>query len=146
MSLLELAALLAGSMLPVQAGINGRLGRDLANPVFATFVSFALGTMALLLYVAAARQKLPSGSTITNIPWWAWTGGILGAVYVTGVVWITPKIGVAAAMILVIVGQIVTSAALDHFGAFGLTAHPMNMGRMCGIALLIGGVLMVRKF
>ena len=35
---------------------------------------------------------------------------------------------------------------LDHFGAFGTPQHPISLGRLAGIALVLAGVLMVRRF
>ena len=35
---------------------------------------------------------------------------------------------------------------LDHFGAFGQPVQPMNLGRIAGVALVIAGVVMVRRF
>ena len=145
MPILELAALLAGAVLPVQASINGRLGRDLNSPVLATLISFVAGTVALGLYALAIRIRIPAAADLGSIPWWAWTGGAMGAVYVTGVVYVTPKIGVGAAMALVITGQIVTSALLDHFGAFGIDAHPVDFRRLIGFAMVIIGALLVRR-
>ena len=34
---------------------------------------------------------------------------------------------------------------LDHFGAFGAPRQPINIGKMAGVALVIGGVLLVRR-
>jgi len=45
-----LLALVAGLMLPIQAGLNSEMGRVLKSPVYASIVSFATGLIALLVY------------------------------------------------------------------------------------------------
>jgi transporter family-2 protein len=34
---------------------------------------------------------------------------------------------------------------LDHFGAFGIEPRPVNLGRVAGLALVVLGVLLVRR-
>ncbi len=42
-------ALALGAVLPMQAAINSRLAKTAGNPVMAAFVSFAVGTIALMI-------------------------------------------------------------------------------------------------
>ncbi len=46
----------------------------------------------------------------------------------------------------VIAGQLIGSVALDHFGALGLPQQAISPGRALGIAFLIAGVFLIRKF
>ncbi len=146
MKILWLPALLAGAILPLQAVINGRLSKELGNPVLASLVSFLVGTVCLVLYCVATRAALPNAQTLARIPAWAWIGGLTGAFYMVGVVSLVPRLGVSVTMGLVIAGQITLSALLDHFGLFGVEAHPLNAGRACGIVLLAAGVFLVKRF
>lgn len=47
--LLIVFAMVAGALLPTQAGINAQLARKLGHPLLAASVSFSLGALALLL-------------------------------------------------------------------------------------------------
>ncbi|MEY2832780.1 MAG: hypothetical protein RLZZ574_2038 [Cyanobacteriota bacterium] len=47
--LLVLAAVVAGGLLPTQAGINTQLARNLGHPLLAASVSFVVGAIALSL-------------------------------------------------------------------------------------------------
>ena len=80
--ILLLLAFGAGCCLPVQAGINTLLRRFLGEPMQAALVSFAVGTLALWVYSLAARHTWPSISQLSAVPWWMWTGGVLGAIFV----------------------------------------------------------------
>nr|WP_321260326.1 DMT family transporter [uncultured Pseudodesulfovibrio sp.] len=55
-----LFALLAGAMMPVQAGINLRLKGSLGDPIWAATASFAVGTLVLLAYAFATKAPIPS--------------------------------------------------------------------------------------
>jgi bacterial/archaeal transporter family-2 protein len=46
---------------------------------------------------------------------------------------------------LVIAGQVLAAVTLDHFGAFGLTPHPIGAARLAGAVLLIAGVVLIRE-
>ena len=146
MNVLWLSALLAGMVLPLQAVINGRLSKEIGSPVLASFVSFFVGTVCLGLYCLATRVALPSAQSPGRLPPWLWMGGMIGALYMVGVVSLVPRLGVSVTMGLVIAGQIVLAACLDHFGLLGLHTHPLNAGRLLGIALLIAGVILVKRF
>jgi transporter family-2 protein len=143
-----LLAAAAGAMLPVQAGVNAQLARFVGGPVRASFVSFLVGTIALLLLSLAlvASKPLPSGSKLAGAPWWVWVGGLLGAFYVVGVIVSAPRLGAVALIAAVVAGQSVCSVLADQFGWVGFPEHSANPGRLAGLALLFAGVALVRIF
>ena len=143
-----LLAVAAGAMLPVQAGVNAQLARFVGGPVRASFVSFLVGTIALLLLSVAliASKPLPSGSRLGGAPWWVWVGGLLGAFYVVGVIVTAPRLGAVALIAAVVAGQSVCSVLADQFGWVGFPQHSATPGRLAGLALLFAGVALVRIF
>ena len=147
MSLLYLLlAAAAGAMLPVQVGVNAQLARFVGGPVRASFVSFLVGTIALLALSIAILKPLPSGSRLGGAPWWVWVGGLLGAFYVVGVIVSAPRLGAVALIAAVIAGQSVCSVLADQFGWVGFPEHPVSAGRVAGIACVFAGVVLVRVF
>jgi len=141
-----LVCLLAGALMPLQAGVNAQLARWVGHPVSASLVSFAVGTLALLAYGAALRPGLPAPTTLAAAPWWVWVGGLLGAVFVTAAAAFAPRLGAATFISITIAGQVLVSILLDHFGAVGFSARPLTPLRLLGALLLVAGVLLVRKF
>jgi transporter family-2 protein len=139
-------ALGAGGVIAVQAAVNSRLGRELGNPALATFISFATGTVCILLYCLLAKITLPASQSVLRVPVWAWCGGLLGAVYVLIVITTTPKLGVGTMVGLTVAGQMLMAVALDHFGMLGLERHPISFGRLAGMALLIAGVVLLKRY
>ena len=139
------AVVLAGGATALQAPTNARLASAVGSPVNAAFISFAVGTAALAL-VAAALQARPDVAAVKGLPWWTWIGGLYGAVFVAAAAWGVPRLGVALTITLMVAGQLLISVVLDHFGAMGVPRQPIGWGRAAGVALVIAGVVMVRRF
>jgi len=142
--LLLVLAVAAGAGLPFQAGVNASLATALESPLRAALVSFAAGTLLLLVVALVFAGGLPSGSRLSEAPWWAWTGGAFGALYVTVAVVVAPRLGVVFLLAATLAGQAVASAVIDHLGWVGLRDHPISPGRLAGVALTLVGVGMVR--
>lgn len=140
-----LLALLAGALIPVQTTYNALLGRSLGNAVQATTASFLVATLVMLLGVVATRTALPTGAQLGAVPPLAWAGGAIGAAYIMAVVWAAPRVGIASVTILVVVGQVLSAMLIEHFGWFGAAHHPISLWRVAGVALLLAGILAIRK-
>jgi len=138
-------AILAGCALPFQGTINGRLGKSIDSPVYASFFSFLIGTIALLAYSMITQGPIKI-QNVKQVPMYEWSGGIIGAFYVLVVILMLPRLGAALTFSLVVAGQMIISLLLDHTGILVATQHPINIWRALGLALVIGGVILVRKF
>lgn len=137
--------LVAGALLPIQAGLNSRLGKVTGNAVYASFISFVVGAVALLVYIAVTRQPV-SWTGFRSSGAMDWTGGILGAFYVTVTILAFPRIGPALTFGLVVAGQMVVSVLLDHTNVLVSQPHSFNVYRLIGIILVISGVVLIRKY
>ena len=140
-----LLALLNGVVLPVQAGVNAQLRVGLGHPLLAAVTSFAVGTVALVACAAAARVPVPGVAGLARMPWWYWTGGLLGAAYVLAAVVLAPRLGAATLVAAVVAGQLIASLALDHFGLVGYPQHPVTPARVIGAALLLAGLWLIQR-
>lgn len=138
-------ALVSGALLPIQGGINAKLGKAIVSPVHASFISFLVGAAALFSYLLITRQ--PAQLTgLKTAPLWLWTGGIMGAFYVTVIILAFPRIGAPLTFGLVVAGQMITAVLLDHFGILVAASSHVNPWKLTGIALVIAGVIIIRKF
>jgi transporter family-2 protein len=142
--ILMFAALLAGTAIPLQAAINGKLRLELgSSAVAAALVSFLVGTIVLFLAACMQAGALRSLSSLPQQPLWKLLGGPLGAFFIFAVTFLTPRLGLAALLSLVIAGQILTSMAFDHFGLFGLVQQKIMWPKVLGGFLIIAGVVVV---
>jgi transporter family-2 protein len=145
MLLFLIFALLAGVVLPVQAGVNAQLRATLGNPLAAALVSFVVGTVGLLGLVAVVRVPLPVVTAWGRSPGWHWIGGLLGAGYVAIATVLAPRLGAATLVAAVVAGQMLTSVVLDQYGLVGYAPHPLTAARALGVVLVIGGVILIQR-
>src|SRR5260370_40031813 len=104
--LLALAAIGVGMLLPVQFAVNSQLARHLGSPIAANVFSFSVGLVALLLVSLLFVRDLPPLSTLRQLPIYALVGGgLLGAIFLTTNIFLTPILGTAAVLCLVMAGQ-----------------------------------------
>lgn len=137
-------AFLAGVFLPLQGGINSRLGKIIASPINASLISFLVGALTLFSYTLLSRQHA-QWSGLKAMPLYLWCGGIFGAFYVTVIVLAFPKIGPALTFGLVVAGQMMASLALSHFNILVEAANPLRIGKLLGVLLVIVGVFIIQK-
>jgi transporter family-2 protein len=143
--LLIFIALCAGGLVPVQGSLNAHLSKGLNHPLQATFISFLGAVILLVIVLAVMSPPLPSLAQMKSIPVIYYTGGIYGVIFVTTILVLTPYIGIANTVVATIVGQLILSVILDHFGLFGLVRQPVNIFRLCGCAGLIVSLYLIQK-
>lgn len=136
---------LSGCLLPIQAGLNAKLGKAGASPVYASLISFIIGVAALVFYVILTRETF-SWAGLKTAPVYAWVGGVLGAFYVTVIILSFPKLGPGLTFGLVVAGQMCISVLLEHFNILVDKPHPVSYMRLIGILLVVAGVVIIRKF
>lgn len=138
------AVIVGGAFTALQGPTNARLAGAVASPVNAALISFAVGTLVLAA-LAAALRTAPDMAATRALPFWAWLGGAYGAVFVVAAAFAVPRLGVASTITLMIAGQLALSLVLDHFGWLGVPRQPLSLTRVAGVALVLAGVLLVRR-
>ncbi len=138
--------LAAGMVAPLQAGLNGKMGRAIGDPFYAALISFAVGTLGLFCYALITRVEFANIRHAANIHWTVWSAGLLGAFYVTAILILTPKLGAALTFSLIVAGQLVMAMFLDHFGLLGVPLQALSWQRLFGIVLITAGVFLIRKY
>lgn len=139
-------ALIAGTMIPFQSAMNAQLGKTLTSPYYASLIVFLVAAAGLIVYIALQQFHLPTLGQLTSAPKWSYLGGILGGTYILLIVLCAPRLGIGNVTVMVLLGQVIAAAVIDHFGILNAPIHPLNWLRLIGIALVIGGVYVVRKY
>ena len=132
----------AGIASALQAATNGALTMR-TNLVTALVVNVAvtLVGVALLLLVPGSRLAVPGSGT----PWHLYAGGIYGLLIIAGLAFAFPRLGGAWSIALFVLGQSATAMLLDHFALIGHAHEPLSAGRLVGLTLVVGGVLLLRR-
>jgi bacterial/archaeal transporter family-2 protein len=141
----SLLAAAAGGSIVFQQILNNNLRTELDSAAWSGFVSYLVGLLCMAILVVAMREPIPSASTIARIPLWAWSGGAFGGAFIILAILLVPQLGAATFIALLIAGQMIASVAFDHYGIMGLTQRPVDLPKMIGVALLIGGVVLIRR-
>ncbi len=139
-----IAVFAAGAAASIQGPTNARLAQGVGTPLNAALVSFFVGALTLMV-LAVAMQHRPDGQAVRAVPAWAWIGGLYGALFVFVLAWATPRLGVATSLAAVVAGQLVLGLIIDHFGLMGVPRQPVSLTRLGGTAMVIGGMLLVRR-
>jgi len=145
-----LLAFLGGVFLAFQVGVNAQLRiwaeHSISATLISVFFSFCSGILILLVYALTSHYPLPSIERLRQAPWWIWTGGILGVLYVWFTIILAPRLGATVLVGLVVAGQLTASLMIDHYGWVGFAHHPISLWRTLGVFLLISGVILIRRF
>lgn len=135
--------LVAGIGIPVLAALNAQLGGRLGNPAAAAVVGFFVAfCCAGVVLVMTGPQALAG---IATAPKHLFLAGVLIAFYLLSITWIAPKFGVGNAVFFVLLGQMISAAAIDHFGLMGAQASPITLMRAGGIGLMALGVFVIQQ-
>jgi transporter family-2 protein len=137
----------AGAAVATQIAINAHLAVVTGSALWTSNISFAVtmlvGLTALGVAIVFGGMPLPSPA-VWSAPRWIWLGGLGGALYVLLAILLTHRIGAALLSASGIVGQLATSLLIDHYGWFGMPVHRFSATRLIGVALLTGGVVLIR--
>jgi transporter family-2 protein len=139
-----LIALVVGGLVAVQGMVNGQLGKSLPHPLQASLISFTVAMLFLAILMFFFGVKVPPRQTLGEIPWYLYTGGLLGIIYVTTVLVLIPRAGVANVILAIFVGQMIISICADHFGWFNTPVRTLNLTRASGCILLLGGLYLIQ--
>ena len=137
-------AVAAGVSLVVQQALNANLRYALNSAAWSGLMSYLVGVICMAAFALALRDPIPSASVAARIPWWAWSGGLFGAIFIALAIFLIPKLGAATFIALLVAGQMLCSLAFDHFGLLGIPVHPASLVRLAGAAFLILGVVLIR--
>ncbi|WP_299150486.1 DMT family transporter [uncultured Tateyamaria sp.] len=135
--------LLAGIGIPILAALNAALGVRLGSPAAAATVLFlvALATSGIV-FAATGAQGL---ARLAEAPRHLFLAGLLIAFYVLSITYIAPHFGIGNAVFFVLLGQLISAAAIDHFGLFGAQAAALGTARVAGIAMMAAGVWLTQQ-
>ena len=137
-------ALIAGAMIPFQAGTNATLGRSLGHPLWATALSLLLSLLVVLPVLWWMRAPPPMLAGALHGPWWQWIGGVFGMIYITAALVLAPRVGAANFIVGVVAGQMLASLLIDQMGLVGLPSRPATWMRVAGLGLVLAGMAVMQ--
>ena len=144
--ILMIVTFFVGAVIPVQAVLNARLGKQTLGPLMGALLSFLTGTVILLVLNAMiSGTAMFNPRTYTTGPWYLWLGGTIGAIFVGYITWVNQQQGMGLTFALVVAGQIFISLLIDQYGWFGSAVRAITLEKIIGAVLIIGGIIMIKK-
>lgn len=140
--------LFTGMMPPMQTAVNSALSREIDSTIFAAFISFLVGMVALFIIALVVHRRLSFKLKTDGVPIkpWHFTSGLLGAVYIGMNIMLMPQLGVTLTMMAAIFGQIIMGLLIDHFGLFKLPKQPIDRRRIIAVSMIILGILVLQMY
>lgn len=131
----------AGFEIPVMAALNGGLGAKLGSSALATSILFIVGAVVSLTYLFSSGG-IPKSPFEHSIPIVFYMGGLFVVFYILSITWVIPRFGVANAISLVLLGQLLSMTVISHFGLLGALQNSISAQRVGGLAFMIVGVFL----
>jgi transporter family-2 protein len=135
-----LLGVLAGAIVGVQRALNGQINEHSQQSFTTSLLNFAMGTTFLLILLLAVMaiggmklSPLPAG------PWWIYTGGVIGVIYIAFTSTIVQHLGVLTFTLISVGGQLVGSLLIDLYSP--TDGVQVSIYLISGIVLTYLGVL-----
>jgi transporter family-2 protein len=135
---------LAGTIVGVQRAMNGQINEHSQQSFTTSLLNFAMGTTFLLIILLFAMtlggmklSPLPAG------PWWIYTGGAIGVIYVAFTSTIVQHLGVLTFTLISVGGQLAGSLLIDLFSptdGVQISVYLVSGIVLTYLGVLVGGV------
>ncbi len=131
---------LGGILIPIMAALSGGLGRTLDNPWAAAGIVCAGAFVSVLAFTLLTGSAHVSWDALKQAKPLQLLAGLGFAYYLLSITWVGPRFGIGNAIMFVLAGQIISSAAIDHFGLFGAPQKPIDLLRGAGLVVMATGI------
>lgn len=119
---------------PLASLISQRIG--MLESVFVIHAGGAIASIVPLLLLEGGGQL----GEWQRVPWYALGAGGFGLAVIGAMTYMIPRVGATSALLILIVGQLLIGAVLDHYGWFGVSVRPLELSRLLGVLVMLGGV------
>jgi bacterial/archaeal transporter family-2 protein len=140
-------------VLVILFGLAGGIAVGMQGPLAST-ITEKIGVLESIfiihiggaIFAAVPLLVLRTGGNLghwRSVPWYALLAGGWGLVVIAAISYTFPRVGASGTVTLIVAGQLVISAALDHFGWLGVDVRHIDLQRVIGIAVLFVGVWLI---
>lgn len=134
----------AGGFLAISAAVNTQLMKTLRSAIAAAAINFIVGFSVLTLLLVLGILPPYKLELIFSTPWWAFLGGLLGAIFVSLNTLIIPQLGLTTNTIIIVFSQMTISLLIDKLGWFAANQYPITTSKLIGIGLLLLAIVITQ--
>lgn len=134
-----LLSLIAGSLLAFMVSSNGIVGEASGTYVSSVIIHLIglIGVIGILFFSKAKFKNF------RRLPLWMYSAGLIGIFTVLFNNLTYTALGVSLTVALSLLGQSITSIAIDHFGLFGLPVSRFDTKKILGFIIILCGVIIM---
>jgi transporter family-2 protein len=145
------AGCIAGAVVGVQRALNGQINEHSHQSFTTSLLNFITGTsflvILILIGIALGKNEL---SPLPTGPWWIYTGGVIGVIYIAFTSTIVQHLGVLTFTLFSVGGQLAASLIIDLVSptdGVSVSAYLVTGLAMTYVGVIAGGVgnLRVKK-
>ncbi len=140
-----LVALVSGLAIGFQSTLTNWAGRLIGPTRTGLLVNLAGGAIAGLVILALGFLTLsrPLRGLTLSSAMVVTIAGALGLVIIAGAAYALPRIGIAAGLATIILGQMLVALVVDTLGWGGAPPVPLRLGRLAGVGFLLIGTWLI---
>ena len=134
----------AGAIVGVQRALNGQINESTQQSFTTSLLNFIMGTTILVIFLGIGMMinrteivSLPAG------PWWMYTGGTIGIIYIAFTSTIVQHLGVLTFTLISVGGQLVGSLLIDFYSpteGVNVSVYLVTGIVMTYVGVIVGGV------
>jgi len=134
----------AGAIVGVQRALNGQINESTQQSFTTSLLNFIMGTTILVIFLGIGMMinrteivSLPAG------PWWMYTGGTIGIIYIAFTSTIVQHLGVLTFTLISVGGQLVGSLLIDFYSpteGVNVSIYLVTGIVMTYVGVIVGGV------
>ena len=142
------AGCVAGGVVGVQRALNGQINEHSHQSFATSLLNFITGTSFLVLVIfAGVALGITDLSPLPTGPWWIYTGGVIGVVYIAFTSTIVQHLGVLTFTLFSVGGQLAASLVIDLVSptdGVSVSAYLVTGLAMTYVGVIAGGVSSLR--
>lgn len=141
-ALIILIAIIGGAAITLQGQFMGAMDLGLGTKE-SVFITYASGGILITIFLLLNRGG--NLQAWREVPWYAFTAGMLGLIIVGAIGYVVPRLGLAPGFTIIVAAQFIAAALIDHFGLFGAVVRPIDLSRTLGLTILLVSVWLIMR-
>ena len=125
-----------GIILAIMISLNGQVSSISGNYASSVIIHL-VGLFGIILVLIFTKSKVRN---LKGIPFYMFTGGLIGILTVLFTNASFVGLGVSLTVSLSLLGQLVTSLVIDHFGYFNMPVNKFDKKKILGLVIIIAGI------
>lgn len=132
-------SIFTGTLLALMLSLNGTVSEASGNYASSVIIHI-IGLIGIIIVLILTKSKFKH---LKGIPFYTYTGGLVGVLTVIFSNTSFSNLGVSLTVSLCLLGQLITSIIIDHFGYFNLPVTTFNKKKIIGLVIIVLGILVM---